>query len=492
MNTRIKKGLAMTMAMAMAMSTMTGCGPKSSEVESKGTEQDTTAAVQTEQQTTEAAALEESTAVQEETAAVMQFQLGSSSYALKVPEGYKMGEMSAEDLADDQVGYYHREDGEIDFDVYQFAKADETADSLEAYAKEEAAQYGVAEDAVESREINGTAFFFYRAEEEFEGTKYTTHNYLFEEGEDYFEVVLWLDGDDAETKAEALISSFAEMETMPLELGGSNYTITVPVNYKEGELTAEDLEDNQVAYYQNESTLLDFDVYEFPKAEEKEQELEAYAKLEASEYTTEDVYLQEINGIATAIYLASEESEGNTYRTMTCIMEDGENFVEVVFWLDGPAAEKQAGRIIGSLANIKTVPLQLGESAYTITIPEGYMEGQISEADLKDGQTGYYSSKYSLLDFDVYEFPKAEEKETELAAYAAMEAAEYQGSEVTTQEINGITVMSYLAVEENNGVKYDTCTCIMEDGENFVEIVFWLDGAAAKAQAATILQTLTK
>ena len=47
---------------------------------------------------------------------------------------------------------------------------------------------------------------------------------------------------------------------------------------------------------------------------------------------------------------ATEESDGADYNTVTFIVEDGDNFVEIVFWLDGENAADIVDAIIGSIA----------------------------------------------------------------------------------------------------------------------------------------------
>lgn len=138
-----------------------------------------------------------------------------------------------------------------------------------------------------------------------------------------------------------------------------------------------------------------------------------------------------------------------------------------------------------------TKALPLGTSAYTLEIPAGYEEGELTEEDIADDMVAYLLSPDSLLDFDVYQFAKEGYADT-IAEFAAEEAAEYEATEVVTDgEINGIAVAWYRAVETYEGEEYTTLTYVLEDGDDYVEITFWLDGDTAEAEAQAIMSTLT-
>ena len=53
-----------------------------------------------------------------------------------------------------------------------------------------------------------------------------------------------------------------------------------------------------------------------------------------------------------------------------------------------------------------TKALPLGTSAYTLEIPAGYEEGELTEEDIADDMVAYLLSPDSLLDFGVYQFAK--------------------------------------------------------------------------------------
>lgn len=74
----------------------------------------------------------------------------------------------------------------------------------------------------------------------------------------------------------------------------------------------------------------------------------------------------------------------------------------------------------------------------------------------------------------------------------AEEAKEFDNAEVQTTEINGFAAAYYNAVEESEGTEYNTVTYMIDNGDEFVEIVFWLDGETAEAEVSAILATLSK
>ena len=145
-----------------------------------------------------------------------------------------------------------------------------------------------------------------------------------------------------------------------------------------------------------------------------------------------------------------------------------------------PASEEAAESAEGTV-------IELGKSGLTITVEKTYVEGEITTEDTDEGQVAYYRSEDSLVDFDVYEWAKADGETLEAAA--AEEAAEYE-AEARLIEINGFNAALYNAVEENGGVEYTTATYIIDNGDEFVEIVFWLDGETAEAEVEAILSTL--
>lgn len=282
--------------------------------------------------------------------------LGTSGFSVIAPASYVKGEITAEDTDESQVAYYLSEESTLDFDIYQWAKAE--GETLEGIATAEAAEYGA---EVVATEVNGIAVYSYSTEEEFEGTTYQTVSCLMENGDVVAEIVFWLDGENAVAEADAIMATLTVTGKATIDEGGteivlgtSNLKITTPVAYVQGEITAEDTDENQVAYYTSEETLIDFDVYQWAKVEGET--AEAVAAEEAAEFGAEE-YFEGISdgGIVFEGYYASEEYEGQTYETLTIIAEAGDDFVELVFWIDGEniqEAELVVTSIIASLSAI--------------------------------------------------------------------------------------------------------------------------------------------
>ena len=135
--------------------------------------------------------------------------------------------------------------------------------------------------------------------------------------------------------------------------------------------------------------------------------------------------------------------------------------------------------------------LQLGSSVYTIEIPDSFEEGERTEEDIRDDMVAYLHSPDTLLDFDVYQFSKEGYPEV-LADFTEQEAGEYNASEIVTDgNINGIDAAWYRAEEIYDGQEYETLTYVLDDGDEYVEIVFWLDGDNAQAEADQIMNSLS-
>ena len=100
-------------------------------------------------------------------------QLGTSDFSIVLPEGYAL---TKDDLHEDQVACFYKDDSSIDFDVYQWEKGDEY--TLESEANDYANHYGTAAEAVTVNGINGMK---YVSQEAFEGKVYTVFNYMFED-----------------------------------------------------------------------------------------------------------------------------------------------------------------------------------------------------------------------------------------------------------------------------------------------------------------------
>ena len=130
-------------------------------------------------------------------------------------------------------------------------------------------------------------------------------------------------------------------------VGTTGYLLAVPADYHEGEVTQEERKDDQVAYYRSEKHLMDFDVYQFPT---EGQALLDYAVAEAKEYGADEVESLTVNGVALALYYSEEVYDGGSYRVANYLLEAGDDFGELSFWLDGEDAEALTEKIIASLS----------------------------------------------------------------------------------------------------------------------------------------------
>ena len=61
---------------------------------------------------------------------------------------------------------------------------------------------------------------------------------------------------------------------------------------------------------------------------------------------------------------------------------------------------------------------------------------------------------------------------------------------MTDAEINLVPVAWYQAVDECDEGEYDTITYVIDGGDQYLEVVFWLDGPTAKAEADFIIHNL--
>ena len=122
----------------------------------------------------------------------------------------------------------------------------------------------------------------------------------------------------------------------PTQLGTSDFSIVLPEGYAS---TADDFDEDQVAYFYKDDNSIDFDVYQWAKGEELT--LESEANHYATEYGTTAEAVT-VNGIKGYKYVSSEEYEGNTYTVVNYMFEDDTNIVEICFWTVGSDAENKA------------------------------------------------------------------------------------------------------------------------------------------------------
>ena len=133
------------------------------------------------------------------------FRLGTSVYTLSIPDSFVEGARTEGEIRDDMVAYMHSPETLLDFDVYHFAR-EGYPDSLAAFVEWEAAEYGAAE-VVTDDSINGINIAWYRAVETYDGVEYDTLTYALEDGDSYVEIAFWLDGENAEAEAKAIMDT---------------------------------------------------------------------------------------------------------------------------------------------------------------------------------------------------------------------------------------------------------------------------------------------
>lgn len=110
-------------------------------------------------------------------------QLGTSDFSIVLPKGYAAAK---DDMDEDQVAYFYKDDNSIDFDVYQWEKGDEY--TLESEANYFAAEYDTTAEAVT---VNGITGMKYVSAEDYEGNTYTVVNYMFEDDTYIVELCFW-------------------------------------------------------------------------------------------------------------------------------------------------------------------------------------------------------------------------------------------------------------------------------------------------------------
>ena len=126
-----------------------------------------------------------------------------------------------------------------------------------------------------------------------------------------------------------------------------------------------------------------------------------------------------------------------------------------------------------------------------MSIPHSYRNGEVTIEEVQANQVAYYFSPDSAMDFDIYQFSRPN-PEMSLEEFTEKTAADFNGSEVRIRMINGIEVGTYQSREVYDGIEYDVMSALIEDGDDYVEIVFWLDGDNAEQQAEAILNTLSE
>ena len=90
-------------------------------------------------------------------------------------------------------------------------------------------------------------------------------------------------------------------------------------------------------------------------------------------------------------------------------------------------------------------PTQLGTSAFSIVLPDGYAS---TEDDFEEDQIAYFYKDDKSIDFDVYQWEKGDQYtlESEANAFAAV-----YGAKAEAVTVNGINGMKYVSEEAFEG-----------------------------------------
>ena len=125
------------------------------------------------------------------------------SYTIEIPDSFVNGDVTEEEREAGLTAYYKSEATLLDFDVYQLSGKTGT---LAEVAAEDAKIFD-GTDITADLEINGVKAASYRSKQESEDSMYDVLSYVFGENGEYIRLVFWLDGENAEAEAKAIINS---------------------------------------------------------------------------------------------------------------------------------------------------------------------------------------------------------------------------------------------------------------------------------------------
>lgn len=126
--------------------------------------------------------------------------LGETDFSIILPSGYSLTE--DDDIEEDQIAYYYKDDNSIDFDVYAWDKENYV---LKDEAEYFAAEYNATADKIS---VNGNNGYIYISKEDFDDKLWTVYNYLFEDDKFILELSFWTDGSEKEiADVDAILST---------------------------------------------------------------------------------------------------------------------------------------------------------------------------------------------------------------------------------------------------------------------------------------------
>ena len=276
--------------------------------------------------------------------------LASSNLTIEIPKDYLKSGISTADTDLNQADAYYNTRTQIDFSVFFRAKAtgETLTDAISADSSRFFAEY-------KETVINGVNAGYYNMRMPFETGEYHAYAYMLEDGDYLVELVFWLLDPDDFPQVEKILSTLKQNpskyvdDPARIRLGTSSLSVLNTKNYQKGDITSFDASISQVAYFKSDETLVDFDIYQWAKADGET--LVGVAEAEAEEYEDDiEVKTVNINGMELVYYYATDEYDGVEYSTVTYIVEDDGDFVELVFWLDGETAAEEADAIIQTIS----------------------------------------------------------------------------------------------------------------------------------------------
>lgn len=380
------------------------------------------------------------------------FQLGESSYSIQVPDDFVRSEVTFDDAFEGHIGYYRSATSPVDFELWQYSKAGQP-DSLAGFAAQEAAKRDMQASA---ENINGIVVMSFSSQQQYDDKAYDSRTYLLETPDSYIKLLFLLDGDGA---AEAVAHIMSTLATS-IRLGSSPYYLSVSGDYQKGEATQPD----QVAAYACERTQLAFDVFEVAK-EGKPGTLEGYASQQAGSYKAKAIP-STLNNNALSYYRVTR----NGKESLSVILDNAErnSYLKLVF---RPASLEQMDAALDVVQTLQAKPtVQLGGSSYTLTVPNDIVVGLVKHAN--DGQVGSYFGTKGSVGFDVYEIAKGGNDTLDTVA---TKRAKKHGGTAVLGTMGGADVAYYTSSRDFNGQDRQALTLLVDTGNAYEEVIFWLD-----------------
>ena len=293
-----------------------------------------------------------------------------------------------------------------------------------------------------------------------------------------------------------------DLDKKQLQLGRSQYFLTVSDDFKTDRIGEDNEEKELVGLYRNVETGLEIAVHE--RNARGFYSFETFAEKKASEYGVISKKI-EINGVKMVSYSYSEklvngipveEMGGAVYNQDDIVTNNylvytfpngNDCFLQASFKLNELDNEIEAALAILTIE--KKQYLQLGTSGLHVYVPAGYEKGDVTEKEISEGLVGYYRSDQSLMDFDVYQIP-VEGNIEELSEYVRDESQKRDSGALATS-INGIPCAYYYATEQYEEKDYRTLVYVFKDNIDYIKMVFWLDGDSFE-EAMDIIDTVWK